>query len=72
MTKADLEKRVAALEAELARLREMIENAQARSRGLEEGRGSFANDPMFDEAMRLGTGISRVYSSQATTTRKKV
>ncbi len=51
-----LEKRVAALEAEVARLREKLEGkGHATSKDwLDKIYGSFANDPMYEEAMRLG------------------
>lgn len=50
-----LEQRLAALEAEVARLREKVEAIP-----VEDGRwwnkiaGTFADDPIYEEAMRLG------------------
>ncbi len=60
MATASLEERVAALEAEVERLK--------RERNLEETKdkpwweriyGAFADDPMFEEAMRLGEEYRR-------------
>jgi hypothetical protein len=50
-----LEKRIDALEQEVHRLRVLIENqATPEQVGWRRIVGSFANDPAFDEAMRLG------------------
>ena len=53
-----LEERVAFLEAEVARLIDIIENSSfAEQPALpwwEKIAGTFADDPMYDEAMRLG------------------
>ncbi len=55
MPEVDLKARVAALEAEVARLRGMIEGvAQDAVPWWKKIAGSFADDPAFDEAMRLG------------------
>jgi len=55
MSSADLETRVSALEAELAKLKAEISTSSGRQ-GLwwDEISGIFANDPAFEEAMRLG------------------
>ena len=50
---ASLEKRVAALEDELARLKAQI-GTPARKPWWEEISGTFANDPAYKEAARLG------------------
>jgi hypothetical protein len=55
MSKVDLEARIAALEAEVGRLRAIVEQAP----GVEEPAwkkivGLFEDDPLFEEAMRLG------------------
>lgn len=55
MTGAELERRIVALEAEVARLKAVVEEAPNADRlGWRRIVGSFANDPAFDEAMRLG------------------
>jgi hypothetical protein len=55
MASVDLEQRVAALEAEVARLKERLEGASTPSRpGWEQIVGTFADDPAYEEAMRLG------------------
>jgi len=55
MAVAELELRVAALEAEVARLKERLEKAAGASRDwLDEIYGACADDPIYDEAMRLG------------------
>ena len=52
MNTMKLEKRVAALEAEVARLKQKLEgNSKSWT---DEITGIFANDPAFEEAMRLG------------------
>ena len=55
MAKAKLEDRVTALEAEVARLKEKLESAANSSKPWwEQIAGTFANDPVYEEAMRLG------------------
>ena len=55
MAAPQIEQRLAALEAEVAHLKEQLANV-ARSKGdwLNEIYGAFENDPIYDEAMRLG------------------
>jgi hypothetical protein len=56
-TAASLEERVAALEAEVARLKATrVETSprQTTEDWLDKAWGAFANDPAFEEAMRLG------------------
>jgi hypothetical protein len=55
MAVAELELRVAALETELARLKERVEKSSG-SQGdwLDDIYGVFTNDPIYEEAMRLG------------------
>jgi hypothetical protein len=52
MAEKTLKERVAALEAEVARLKEKIEGPEIP--WTEKIAGTFANDPDFEEAMRLG------------------
>jgi hypothetical protein len=55
MSKVSLEQRVAALEADVARLKGTKENGKdPEPTWLERAYGAFANDPVYDEAMRLG------------------
>ena len=55
MAKVKLEERVAALEAEVARLKEKLKSAANASQPWwEQISGTFANDPIYAEAMRLG------------------
>ncbi len=57
MSTSSLEDRVSVLEMELAQIKarigEQSSQAEAKS-GWERIYGSFANDPIYDEAMRLG------------------
>lgn len=52
MSDNNLEERLTAVEKELARLRAVVE--QSAKPWWEQIRGTFANDPIYDEAMRLG------------------
>ncbi len=55
MATTKLAERVAALEAEVARLKALVENTSGPKAPWEEQIwGTFANDPIYDEAMRLG------------------
>lgn len=55
MSAQPLEDRVAALEAEVARLRVKVEGAASQGRDWwNKIAGTFANDPAYEEAMRLG------------------
>lgn len=55
MNGAGLEQRIEALELEVSQLKAVIENQAAPEQlGWRRIIGSFANDPAFDEAMRLG------------------
>ena len=50
-----IEHRVAALEAEMARVKEQLEKAvPSQGDWLDEIYGAFENDPIYEEAMRLG------------------
>lgn len=55
MAKKTLTDRVAALEAEVARLKVLLgDRGMLADDWLNKIAGSFANDPIYDEAMRLG------------------
>ena len=56
MANATLEDRVASLEAEVTELRFQLKarNLQADSPWWEKRAGAFKDDPLYDEAMRLG------------------
>lgn len=55
MAVPEIEHRVAALEADVARLKEQLEKAvPAKKDWLDEIYGAFENDPIYEEAMRLG------------------
>jgi hypothetical protein len=55
MASVKLEQRVAALEAELARLRQLLEGPPPLAQPWwERIAGTFANDPAYDRAMELG------------------
>lgn len=55
MASPGIEHRVAALEAEMARVKEQLEKAvPSQGDWLDEIYGAFENDPIYEEAMRLG------------------
>ena len=55
MAVPQIEQRVAVLEAEVARLKEQLRKAvPSRGDWLNDIYGAFADDPHFEEAMRLG------------------
>ena len=55
MTNAELENRIVVLEAEVATLKSKVEKKdEAKEPWWKQRIGMFANDPIYDEAMRLG------------------
>jgi len=55
MAASSLEQRVSALEVEVARLRTRLDKAEKpKADWLDKIWGSFANDPLFEEAVRYG------------------
>jgi hypothetical protein len=54
MARTSLEKRVAHLEAELAEFKARINGKRNDNSWIKDIYGAFANDPAYDEAMRLG------------------
>ena len=54
MAAPEIESRVAALEADVAQLKERVEMVVPPGDWLDAIYGAFDNDPIYDEAMRLG------------------
>ena len=54
MGSAGIEKRVAVLERELANLRRQVEGTNAPQPWWERIAGTFENDPVYQQAMKLG------------------
>ena len=54
MTGIELEKRVLSLEETLEKLRQKVEKTEVARPWWEQVRGTFKDDPIYDEAMRLG------------------
>nr|WP_309696751.1 hypothetical protein [Armatimonas sp.] len=54
MTVIELEKRVLSLEETLEKLRQKVEKTEVARPWWEQVRGTFKDDPIYDEAMRLG------------------
>jgi hypothetical protein len=55
MTNTELEKRLSAVETELALLKNKVEQKEeTKEPWWEQIAGTFADDPIYDEAMRLG------------------
>lgn len=55
MSNAEIEKRLAVLEGEVALLKKQVsQEKKPKKPWWEERAGMFADDPMYDEAMRLG------------------
>ncbi len=67
MSSSALEKRVAALEEELARLRRKIETAETARPWWESIAGTFEKDPVYEQAMKMG----RAYRKSLNPTRKR-
>ncbi len=54
MTSTALEKRVAAVEEELARLKSKVQGMETPKPWWERISGTFENDPVYEQAMKLG------------------
>jgi hypothetical protein len=67
MASGNLEERVAALEAEVAQLKDQIVNRGAKKAGWEAIVGTFLNDPYYEKAMKYG----RQYRDSLRPKRKK-
>jgi hypothetical protein len=72
MATPSLRARVTALEKEIARLREELQGKTKSSKDwLDQIWGSFANDPIYEEAMRLGREWRESFRPKARKRRKK-
>jgi hypothetical protein len=65
-----MESRIAALEAEVARLKQKMEKDSAKP-WWQQIVGSFANDPHYEEAMRLGRDYRESLRPRVKTSRRK-
>ena len=68
---SQLEPRVAALEAEVTKLRHRIEAMQTIQPWWEQVAGTFQHDPMYEEAMRLGRQYRQSLRPRKPTQRQK-
>jgi hypothetical protein len=59
MGPAQIEKRIAALEEELSRLRDRVEGKDTAKPWWERIAGTFQEDPVYQEAMKLGQQYRR-------------
>ena len=72
MAPKNLENRVAALEMQVADLKSRLEKALPKqSSWVDQIWGTFANDPMYEEAMRLGRQYRESLRPRARKRRKK-
>ena len=71
MASARLEKRVAALEEELARLKTKVEGPRGAEPWWERIAGTFQDDPVYEEAMKLGRQYRRSRQPRTSTAKRK-
>jgi hypothetical protein len=71
MATGQLEERVAVLEAELARLKKRLEREAVPPRPWWKEIGTFANDRIFEEAMKLGEEYRRSLRPKPAKRRRK-
>ncbi len=71
MASARLEKRVAALEAEVAELKRKLEERDLIAPWWEQITGTFQNDPLYERAMRLGHHYRQSLRPKSPTRRKR-
>ena len=71
MASSPLEKRVAALEEELAALRRKIETVAPSTPWWERIAGTFEHDPIYEEAMKLGRKYRESLRPKKRSSRKK-
>jgi hypothetical protein len=71
MASARLEERVAALEAEVAKLKRQLEERDLIAPWWEQIAGTFQNDPLYERAMRLGQQYRQSLRPKSPTRRKR-
>ncbi len=71
MASARLEARVAALEAEVAKLKRKLEERDLIAPWWEQIAGTFQNDPLYERAMRLGQQYRQSLRPRSPTRRKR-
>jgi hypothetical protein len=71
MASARLEQRVAALEAEVARLKSKLEERDTMAPWWEQIAGTFQNDLLYERAMRLGQQYRQSLRPKSPTQRKR-
>jgi hypothetical protein len=71
MASARLEQRVAALEAEVAKLKSKLGERDTMTPGWEQIAGTFQNDPLYERAMRLGQQYRQVLRPKSPPHRKR-
>jgi hypothetical protein len=71
MTSTKLEKRVAALEEEMARLKSKVETAESVKPWWERIAGTFDRDPVYERAMKLGREYRRSFDPRTSARKRK-
>jgi len=71
MASGKLERRVAALEAELASLKSKLEGLSPSKPWWERIAGTFENDPIYEKAMKLGRQYRRSFKPLASDDKRK-
>jgi len=71
MASAQLEQRVAALEAEVAKLKSKLGERDTMTPWWEQIAGTFQNDPLYECAMRLGQRYRQSLRAKSPTQRKR-
>jgi hypothetical protein len=71
MSPKALEKRVAALEEELAQLKTKVEKAKPEKPWWERIAGTFETDPVYEKAMKLGRDYRQSLESQKPSRKRK-
>ncbi len=71
MTPAQLEKRLAALEAEFAKLKSKVEGADVDKPWWERIAGTFQGDSVYEKAMKLGRQYRQSQKAGTSTRRQK-